>query len=81
MKDENGNPVISSEKPPAQIEDFELIGAAVAAEESDPPPAGQVDNGDAGASYDDFPPLTPEKIKQAARRRWPRNRPAQEVID
>ena len=67
-KDGISNPVVSSEKPPAQIEDFELTGAAVAAEEGDPPLAGQVDNGDAGASYDDFSPLTPEKIKQAARR-------------
>ena len=46
--DENGNPVVSSEKPPEHIKDFEIIEGSDTAVESDPPGAQASSSGPSG---------------------------------
>lgn len=75
--DENGQMVISSEKPPEHIKDFKTLGVIDTALESAPPSQAKAEYRDTGSQYDNFPPSVLEKINRTARSEWPRNKQMQ----
>ncbi len=77
--DANGNLVVTSEKPPANVTDYDVIGDEQTADETGPPPP--TDGvADAEAQYKDFPPLVLEQIRRTARDRWPGKPDAQAAM-
>lgn len=78
--DEDGNTVVSSEKPPDNITDFQTIGPSDAFQETAQQPSDEAQGSDTTSQYDDFPALILDKIKRTARKRWPDSEPAQEAM-
>jgi len=77
--DANGNLVVTSEKPPANVTDYDVIGDEQTADETGPPPP--TDGvADEEAQYKDFPPLVLEQIRRTARDRWPGKPDAQAAM-
>ena len=78
--DEDGNTVVSSEKPPDHIKEFQTIGQNDAFQETAQQPSDEAQGSDTTSQYDDFPALILEKIKRTARKRWPDSESAQEAM-
>ena len=78
--DEDGNTVVSSEKPPDNITDFQTIGQNDAFQETAQGSSETVQETDTTPQYNDFPPLILEKIEKTARDRWPDNKESQEAM-
>ena len=78
--DEDGNTVVSSEKPPDHITEYQTIGESDAFQETAQEPSDPTQESDTTSQYDDFPALILEKIKRTARKRWPDSESAQEAM-
>lgn len=78
--DEGGHTIVSSEKPPAHITEFQTVGINDVHQKTDQTISDSAQKPNDSSKYNDIPPLILEKIEKASRDRWPGNKDAQEAM-